>query len=60
MQFPLPDASIMLWFLQRNQRARVLRATLTQKAIDDKHKKTQKNPELTTNNHNFNKRIITA
>jgi len=41
MQFPLPDASIMLWSLQRNQQARALRATLTQKAFHDKHKKTQ-------------------
>jgi len=41
MQIPLPEASIMLWFMQRSQRARAQRATLTQKPDNDKHQKTQ-------------------
>jgi len=39
MQFPLPDASIVLWFLHLNQRLRALRETLTQKAFDNKREK---------------------
>jgi len=39
MQFPLPEASIVLWFVLRNQLTRARRATLTQKPNNDKHSK---------------------
>ena len=41
MQFPLPEASIMLWFVQRNQRTRAWLVTITQKPCNDKHSKGQ-------------------
>jgi hypothetical protein len=41
MQFPLPEASVMLRFLQRNRRVFAERATLTQKPCNDKHGKIQ-------------------
>jgi ribonuclease D len=60
MRFPLPEASIMLRFLQHNHRVHAQRATITQKTGDDKHKKTRQNPELTINNQGFKRRIIIA
>jgi hypothetical protein len=38
MQFPLPEASVMLRFPQRIERHRLQHATLTQKPGSDKHK----------------------
>jgi hypothetical protein len=59
MRFLLPEAPVMLRFLQRKQRARAQLATLTQKADNDKHKEMRQKPEQTINNYRFKKRIIT-
>jgi len=41
MQIPLPVASIVLWLAQYAYQAHACLATITQKFINDKHKKLQ-------------------
>jgi hypothetical protein len=58
MQFPLREASIMLWFVQRKRQARTLPATITQKPCNDKHTAARRITGLANNNMVANELIF--